>query len=310
MNQDEPFSNPVEPRYALLASAWAVVTVAILIGIKGWAYWVSGSAAILATLTDSLNDAGMSLMMLIALRYSLKPADKGHRYGHGKAEGIAALFQAALLTGAGFFLGLSALDRFAEPQAVTNHILAMTVAGIAIVMSILLVAVQKFCLKRAPSLAVEADQLHYSSDVFLNLTVMISIFINYKGGPVWVDTLCALGVAGYLWFGAARIAKTAADMLMDRELPKAVRERIKMIVMKHDDVHSLHDLRTRKSGMTIHISFDVEIDPEMPLRDAHEVTRDLETMILIDFPEAEIIIHMDPIGDIHDARHRVKGVHH
>jgi ferrous-iron efflux pump FieF len=309
INQNK-FSGEVDPRYALFAAAWAVGTVTILIGAKAWAYWVSGSAAVLATLTDSLSDAGISLMMLFALRYSLRPADKGHRHGHGKAEGLAALFQAAFLGGAGFFLALSALQRFAEPQAVTHHMTGIGVAVMAIILSVLLLAVQNYCLKKAPSLAVEADKMHYTSDVYLNLAVIVALVVDYQGGPAGVDALCALGVAIYLGRAAIKIAKSAADMLMDKEMPAAVRTRIEKIVRSHDDVHDMHDLRTRKSGMIIHISFDVEIDPEMPLKDAHQVTRDLETMIIDDFPHAEIIIHMDPVGDIHDARHRVKGVHH
>lgn len=310
MDIDEKYTGAAEPRYALMASAWAIGTVSILIVIKSLAYLKSDSTAILATLTDSINDAGISLMMLLALRYSLKPADKGHRHGHGKAEGLAALFQAAFLSGAGVFLGLSALERFARPVEVTDHVLSITVAGIAIVLSIILVAVQKYCLARAPSLAIEADRLHYTTDVFLNGTVVLALLVDFYGGPAWVDPLCGLFVAFYMFRAAKQVGIEAADMLMDRELPKAVRERIKEIVMRHDDVHDLHDLRTRKSGMTLHISFDVEIDPAMSLRDAHQVTRDLENMILQDFPQAEIIIHMDPVGDIHDARHTVKGVHH
>lgn len=310
MTNKEHFSGEVQPRYALFASAWAVGTVSILIAVKGWAYWTTGSAAVLATLTDSLSDAGISLMMLFALRYSLRPADKGHRHGHGKAEGLAALFQAAFLGGAGFFLALSSLQRMAEPQAISNHMIGIGVAVLAMVMSVALVAVQNYCLKKAPSLAVEADQMHYTSDVYLNLAVIIALVVDYKGGPAGVDALCALGVAAYLGRAAIKIAKSAADMLMDKELPRAVRKRIEAIVLSHDDVHSMHDLRTRKSGMTLHISFDVEIDPDMKLREAHEITRDLEKMLLADFPYAEILIHKDPVGDIHDARHRVKGVHH
>ncbi len=310
MDIEKKYTNAAEPRYALIASAWAIGTVTLLIIIKSAAYLKSDSTAILATLTDSINDAGISLMMLMALRYSLRPADKGHRHGHGKAEGLAALFQAAFLSGAGVFLTLSALERFAQPVDVTDHILSMSIAGIAIVMSMLLVAVQKFCLARAPSLAIEADRLHYSSDVYLNGAVVIALLADYYGAPTWIDPLCGLAVAFFMFRAAKQVGTEAADMLMDKELPKAVRERIKSIVMQHDDVHSLHDLRTRKSGMVLHISFDVEIDPAMSLRDAHQVTRDLENMILVDFPQAEIIIHMDPVGDIHDARHTVKGVHH
>jgi ferrous-iron efflux pump FieF len=96
---------------------------------------------------------------------------------------------------------------------------------------------------------------------------------------------------------------------MDRELPEAVRNRIKDIIKRHPDILGFHDLRTRKSGMIIHISFDVEIDPTLSLKEAHELTRALEHDIMADYPYAEIIIHKDPFGDIHDTRHR-EGVLH
>lgn len=289
---------------------WVMATVTILILIKGYAYLMSGSTALLATLTDSVTDAAISLMMLIALRYSLRPADLSHRHGHGKMEGIAALFQAAFLAGAGLFLIFESLRRFADPQIVTNHVLGIGVAGVAIAMSILLVIVQSYCLKRAPSLVVEADQAHYKTDILLNGSVILALIINYYGGPGWVDPACAIFIALYYGGIAINIAVQATDMLMDKELPEAVRNRIKDIIKRHPDVLGFHDLRTRKSGMVIHISFDVEIDPELSLKDAHDIVRALEEDLIDDYPHAEIIIHKDPYGDIHDTRHQEKGIFH
>ncbi len=300
--------NTIEPRYAMIASFWALGTVAILIVIKGYAYWVSGSAAMLATLTDSFTDAAMSGVMLMALRYSLKPADNSHRHGHGKMEGIGAMFQSACLVAAAGFLFLEGAQRFAQPQEITNHILGVWVAGIAIVLSIILISVQNYCLSKAPSLATEADQAHYTTDVALNGSVMAVLLVSYYGGPAWIDPLCAIAVAAYYLYAARKIGLKSLDMLLDRELPEAVRARIRETIRRHPDILGHHDLRTRKSGMVIHISFDVEIDPELSLKDAHELVRALESDIMLDFPYAEIIIHKDPFGDTHDTRHR--GVHH
>lgn len=294
----------IDPRYAMMASFWALGTVTILIIIKAYAYWRSDSAAILATLTDSLTDATMSFAMFMALRYSLKPADNSHRHGHGKMEGIGALFQSACLAGAALFLAFSAADRFFQPIEVQNHVLGLWVAGIAIVLSIILVMVQRYCLARAPSLAIEADQAHYTTDIALNGSVMAALLVGYYNGPHWVDPICALLVAAYYAYAARKIALKATDMLMDRELPYAVRLRIEDIIKKHPDILGFHDLRTRKSGMVIHISFDVEVDPDISLKEAHEITRALEHDILSDYPYAEIIIHKDPFGDTHDTRHR------
>lgn len=305
-----PDTKKHNPRYALFASLWAVGTVTILISIKSYAYYLSDSAAMLATLTDSVVDAAVSLMMLFAVRLSLKPADEKHRHGHGKIEGIAALLQGAFMGGAGLFLAFEAFDRFVNPVQLSDHRLAVIVAFIAILMSVILVTVQKFVLRRAPSLAIEADHAHYKTDIFLNGSVIVALLVDYYGGPGWLDSSFALLIAAYFILTSWRITNKSVDMLMDKELPDKVRFHIEQIVLDHKDVHGMHDLRTRMSGMSMHISFDVELDPAMTLEAAHDVVRELDHRILDVYPHAETIIHMDPVGDTEDARHSVRGVHH
>lgn len=297
-------------RWPLFAARWAVGTTLVLIAIKAYAYLMSGSVGLLGTLVDSLSDAGISLMMLMAIHFSAKPADKDHRYGHGKVEGLAALFQGAFLGGAAFFLALESLRRLANPHPVDHHMLGIGVAAIAIVLSVIVVKIQSHALKKSNSLAVAADQSHYKSDIFLNGGVIVALLADLAGGPGWIDTATGLAIAAYIGLTAWKVGMEASDMLMDRELPDEVRLEITRIVEGHQQVFGMHDLRTRRTGPNIHISFDVEIDPDMPLRAAHEITRELEGLILERFPNADIIIHKDPRGDIYDARHRVQGIHH
>lgn len=307
---DFPKPDKLNPRYALLASLWAVATVSILILIKIYAYYVSGSAAILGTLTDSVVDGAISLMMLFAVRLSLKPADEDHRHGHGKVEGIAVLMQGAFMGGAGLFLCFESFERFMNPVAVTEHKIAIIVAGIAIVLSFILVVVQKFVLSRAPSLAIEADYAHYKTDIALNASVIAVLLLDYFGGPIWLDAVSSLLIAGYFLWIAWRVTSKSIDMLMDKELPNKIRQNIEAIVRQHTGVHDMHDLRTRMSGMSMHISFDVELDPKLSLKAAHDIAQDLDHAIIAEYPNAEVIIHMDPIGETDDARHSVQGVHH
>jgi ferrous-iron efflux pump FieF len=299
-----------DPRWALFAARCAVAAVFFLVLLKGYAYYRSGSVALLGSLVDSAGDACISVMMLLAIKFSSKPADEDHRYGHGKVEGLAALFQGAFLGGAAFFLALESLRRFAEPRPVEDHLLGMGVAALAIVLSLGIVAVQNFALKKSDSLAVAADRSHYQSDIFLNGGVMLALLVNYFGGPLWIDTAIGLAIAAYIAHAAYSIGMEATDMLMDKEMPDEVRLQITRIVEGHNGVHGMHDLRTRRNGMQIHISFDIEVDPDITLRDAHEITRELEGLLLNEFPNADIIIHKDPKGDIYDARHRVQGIHH
>lgn len=299
----------VQPGYALLASVWAVGTVFILILIKIYAYWQSGSAALLGSLTDSFTDIGVSIVMLMALRLSLKPADVTHRHGHGKAEGIAALFQGALLAGGAGFLALQSFERFITPQPIAAHDLAISVSAAAIILSLILVGVQNFCLLRAPSIAVKAQRVNYMGDVLLNSAVILALVIDRENGPEWVDPACGMTIAAWLAYAALRVGEDAINMLLDRELPDEVRHQIMMIIQDNEEVRGIHDLRTRQSGMALHISFDVELDPEQSLREAHAISRELEMALLVQYPQAEIIIHKDPHGDPHDSRHRVEGVH-
>jgi ferrous-iron efflux pump FieF len=170
--------------------------------------------------------------------------------------------------------------------------------------------VQNYSLRHAPSLAVKADHAHYSSDILMNGGVILALVAQSYGAPYWVDVGFSLVVSLWMFVTVYKISFKAVDMLLDRELPIAVRERILAIIKSNKDVHDVHDLRTHMSGMRVQIFFDIEIDPEMTLRQAHDVSKAIEGEILDEFPNAEIMIHKDPIGEIDDSRHTVKGVHH
>jgi len=295
--------------YAVIASIASVLTVAVLILIKSYAYWKSGSASILASLIDSFVDSGVSIMTFFAIQYSLKPPDSEHRHGHGKIEGLVAVLQGAFIAGAGIALLVESAIRFQKTEEITAHPAALVIMGISIVLSAVLVTIQKYALRTAPSLAVEADRAHYSMDILINTGVMAVLVALYYGAPRWIDPAFAAAVVIYLAINVVAIVRKGVDMLLDRELPDETREQIKACVLAHEGVRGLHDLRTHKSGMRIFISFDVEVDGDQPLSDAHAIARDLETELVEKFPNAEIMIHVDPHGDSYDKRHHAAAVH-
>lgn len=296
-------SSNIQPRMALIAGAASIVTVAVLIALKLFATVQTGSASVLASLIDSAVDASVSLMTFFAIHISLKPADEDHRHGHGKVEGLAALFQAAFIAGAGFFLLLESAGRFTGAGEIRNDNMAIAVMAVSIILSVVLVMIQNYSLRFAPSLAVEADRAHYASDIVVNFGVIGVLFGLQNGAPAWIDPAFAVLVALYLGLTVRRIAGKGVDMLLDRELPGDSRERITKKVLSHKYVMGMHDLRTSKSGMKIFISFDIELDPSLLLYNAHEIVREVEYELLIDFPNAEILIHADPHGDTSDTRH-------
>lgn len=300
----------LQPRMALVAGGASLATVAVLIVAKAATFWFTGAASVMASLMDSLLDASVSLMMFMAIRYSLKPADSDHRHGHGKIEGLAALAQAALIGAAGVLLVTESIHRFFDPQPVTGHGVAVIVMLFTILASWGLVLIQNYTLKRAPSLAVEADKAHYGNDIIVNGGVIATMGALYFGAPAWLDPLFALAVAFYLGVTVWTIGSKAIDMLLDRELPDLVRQEIKAMVRAHPGVMGMHDLRTSRSGMKIFISFDIEVDADLSLLAAHNIARDTEMELLQKFPHADILIHVDPHNDTQDSRHSVQGVHH
>ena len=310
MKQASPQGLPPRPRLALLAGVASLATVVVLLVLKAAAYAGSGSTSVLASLIDSGLDASVSLMSLLAIRYSLRPADSYHRYGHGKAEGLAALFQAAFIGGAGVFLLLESLSRFTQFHELRGYGAVINIMVISSALAAALIVVQKYTLKQAPSLAVEADKEHYAADIAVNIGVIAVMVALAHGGPAWVDPVFAALVALWLGITARRVAGKGLDMLLDRELPEAVRASISTKVLEQKHVLGMHDLRTTRSGMKTLISFDIEVDPLLSLHEAHEITRTVERALLADYPLAEIMIHVDPFGDTQDSRHQVAGVHH
>lgn len=302
--------NEIQPKFALLAGGASIVTVAILIVAKSLTYWQSGSVSVLASLTDSGVDAAVSLINFFAIYYAIQPADREHRYGHGKAEGLAALAQGVFIAGAGFYLVMESVRRFTQDHPVQEHWAAIGIMGFSIAISMVLVAIQNHSLKHAPSLAVEAEKAHYAMDIVINGGVIVVLLALLFGAPPWIDPLFALLVAIYLGKTAWDIVGKGLDMLLDRELSDESRLRILDIIRAHPDAKNVHDLRTRKSGMNLYISFDLEIDPDFSLRKAHAISLDIEKGILKEFPNAEVMIHKDPHGIPHDeSRHQITGVH-
>ena len=279
------------------AATYASVTVAsLLILIKMSAWFVTGSLSLLSSLVDSILDAGASLVNLIAVRHALQPADKEHRFGHGKAEALASLAQAAFIAGSGVFLLLESVDRFAKPQEISNSDTGIGVMVIAIIMTLLLVSFQTYVVKKTNSIAISADSLHYRADILVNVAVIISLILSAKLQWTMADPIFAVLIVVYMSIGAYKIGGQAFDVLMDREFPDEDRKRIKDIAEGHEKVLNVHDMRTRSSGATSFIQFHAEMPKDISLSEAHEIADEVMYMVEEVFPNTEVLIHQDPEG--------------
>jgi ferrous-iron efflux pump FieF len=280
-------------RWATYASTATALTL-IVAKLTAWA--MTGSVAVLSTLIDSLLDAAASIINLWAVSHALQPADREHRFGHGKAEALAGLGQAAFIVGSGMLLLVEAVNRLANPAPVTRGDIGIAVMVFSIVATLLLVRFQKYVVKRTGSVAITADSLHYTGDILVNGSVIVSLLLFMQFGWTALDPLFALAIAGYLLYSAWQIALASLDMLMDRELPDGERDRIRQIARSHPEVRNMHDLRTRSSGQGGFIQLHLELDAHLPLIRAHEIADTVEKSIMDAFPAFEVIIHQDPAG--------------
>ncbi|MDW7771463.1 MAG: cation diffusion facilitator family transporter [Desulfobulbaceae bacterium] len=289
----------------LKRATYASVSVAAgLITAKLAAWLITGSLIVMASLVDSLMDAAASTINLIAVRWSLSPADQDHRFGHGKAEFLAGLAQASFIAGSAFFLVIHAIERLRSPVPIQAASLGIVVMAVSITLTLILLAYQHHVIRRTNSTAIRADALHYATDVLTNIGTIFALILASRGWPV-LDPIFAIIIAGYIFYSACKIGYEAGQMLMDRELPSDIRGQILSIAQSPPQVKGVHDIRTRMSGQTLMIQLHLELDDDIPLIRAHGIARAVEKEILRSWPGADVIIHQDPVHLTNKTQRRI-----
>lgn len=275
------------------AAIAATVMASLLLLIKIFAWWYTGSVSILAALVDSLVDIAASLTNLLVVRYSLQPADEEHTFGHGKAESLAALAQSMFISGSALFLFLTGIQHLADPAQMKQPLVGVIVTVIALLSTLVLVTFQRWVVRKTQSQAVRADMLHYQSDVMMNGAILVALALSWYG---WhrADSIFALGIGVYILYNAIRMGHEAVQSLLDRALPDDERQAIVDIINAWPGVKGAHDLRTRQSGPTRFIQVHIEMEDNLPLVQAHVIAEQVEQAILRRFPGSDVIIHQDP----------------
>lgn len=285
-------------RWASFASlALAVAMVAL----KTAAWLLTGSVALLTSVVDAVVDLLASTATMVGVWYAQRPPDRSHRFGHGKAESLAALLQAVFLAGAGLALVGEAAQRLLSPQPLAELEvgLAMVVASLVAVSA--LVLFQSYVLKRTGSQAIAADRAHYTADILVNVAVLAALGVTKLSGSTLVDPLFGAGIALYMLWTAWKVAKEAAIVLLDRELPDTDRQRIKDVVLAHKQARGLHDIRTRDAGDRRFVELHLEVDGHLSVAEGHRIADEVERAVRAALPDAEVIVHQEPAG-IHDER--------
>lgn len=294
-NRAAAVAPPRQVERLMRVATYASVTVATILVLVKFAAWVvTGSVSVLSTLVDSLLDVAASLINLVAVRHALTPADREHRFGHGKAEPLSGLAQAAFISGSAAFLLIEASQRLINPKSIEHTEVGIATMVFSILATLGLVVFQRHVVRRTASVAIGADSLHYQGDLLVNVSVIVSLLLASRLGWSSADPLFAIGIAAYIVWGAWRIARRALDHLMDRELPTDDRRRILEIAQAHAGVSNAHDLRTRMSGNQVFIQLHLEMDGGLKLRDAHEISDQVMMAVERAFPNAEVLIHADP----------------
>ncbi len=278
-----------------LATYASVATALLLVGVKFAAWLATGSLSILASLIDSLMDVMASFINLMAIRYSLNPADDDHSFGHGKAEALAGLGQASFIAGSALILLIHGIERLTTPAPIQALGLGIGIMTFSILATLILIAFQRYVIKKTNSTAIRADSLHYATDLLTNVfTILALLLTRFSWGQI-MDPLFSIIIALIIFHSAWKIGSEAVQLLMDHQLPQEQRELIQQIVHSHQHVFGMHDLRTRQSGQIAIIQLHLDLNANLSLAEAHSIAKDVEKLIWESFPGADVTIHQDPM---------------
>ena len=275
----------------------SIAVAIILILLKSYGAILSGSVALLGSLADSGIDLMASLVTFFAVRYASMPADADHRFGHGKAEALAGLFQVALISVSALLIGWRAIVRLIHEEPTSHAEYGIGISVIAVLLTLALITYQRHVVKHTGSIAIEVDAVHYQSDLLLNGAVILALLLDQVAGLVGADAILGVGIALWLLWGSWRGATRAIDQLMDKEWPEERRRKFLEAASQHPALYDIHDLRTRTSGNRDFVQFHASVRPDMTVAEAHRVMDEIEAILAKEFPGTEILIHPDPERD-------------
>ena len=295
MTQDE------RRRLIPLATRAALASVAMasfLLILKSIAAWATGSVAMLGSVADTGLDLLASLVTLYGVRLAATPADHDHRFGHGKAEALAALFQVALITASAVGIAWRAILSFGSQAATTDADFGIGVSIAAMAATGVLLWYQRRVIRSTGSVAIMADNVHYQSDMMLNGSVIVALVLDQYLGFHDADPIFGIIIAGWLAYGAFQASSNAIDQLMDKEWPEDQRAAFLDVAARQQGLMGIHDFRTRRSGSHDFAQFHMEVDRHLTVHDAHEIVEAVERNLKRAFPKVEVLIHLDPEGHV------------
>lgn len=280
-------------RLVMMAGIASVATGGSFVVMKLVVWFMSGSSTMFASFTDSMFDSLASVLNLITLHFSMRAADREHRFGHFKAQSLASLAQAAFIGGSAVLLIMHGIDRWQNPQEIGHALTAIAVSVGTVLVTLILISFQAYVYSKTKSELVYADRFHYISDICLNVGVVAALCLAYWG-YLWADGMFAVLIGLFILHGAWKIGMDAANTLIDKSLDPVDNQRIMKAVLETEGVKSLHDLKTRKAGPEYYIQCHLVLDGEQSLAQAHRTADLCESHLRAIYPDADISLHMEP----------------
>ncbi|MBP5343744.1 MAG: cation transporter [Alphaproteobacteria bacterium] len=281
-------------KWMLFASFASITTALLLVVLKFIAFFATGSMAMLSSLFDSIQDFMTAMVNIVAVRQAIVPADRQHRFGHGKAQGIGSLIQACIIVMAALFLLKESIGYLILGKEIKDIGVGIWVSCIAIILTLGLLILQNWVVKQTGSLCIKTDKAHYTGDIVMNIGVLLSLLLSSSLGWMWIDGVFGVMVGLYLLWAMWHIMQDAFAMLMDKELPEDVRIKIKKVALSVPKVLNVSELKTRQAGNKFFIQFIVQFDGKMTLSLAHKYIDEIENKLATLYPESEIMIHAEP----------------
>lgn len=259
----------------------------------------TGSMAVLASAIDSLLDMLMSLFNLYAVKNSEKEADETFNYGRGKIEGLASLFEGALIGLSGLFIVYQSGVNLLQSRRIGDLDVALWVMIASTLVTAALVLFLAHVGRKTNSLVVRADTLHYRSDLYVNVGIIASLGAILLTDWHWIDGVVSIAIAAFIIVSAYKIAQEGVMMLLDRALEAELIERIKLVIESAPKVQSYHYLRTRRSANMYLVDVHLVFNEAILLKDAHAVSDWVEAKIraLDEGARWLITVHLDPKDD-------------
>ena len=283
----------------LKAYAWLSIGAALAtIGLKTWAWWLTGSVGLLSDAMESLVNLAGALMALWMLHVAAQPADECHAYGHSKAEYFSSGFEGLLILAAALGIAWTALERLFNPQPLEAVGIGLAVSVVASIVNLLTARVLLAAGRAHQSITLEADAHHLMTDVWTSVGVIVGVGAVALTGWLWLDPVLALLVAANIvWTGVQLLRRSAAG-LMDAALPPEQQQAVEAVLAGYEARGlGFHALRSRQAGARVFITVHVLVPGQWTVQQGHDLLEQIEADIRRVLPRAHVLTHLEPIED-------------